>query len=150
MILALHDHPDDETPGSFIADHGCTPDALERAGLVSRIGVFDVVLLDDELFGDHRATVTPVRAGDAVLEPGADLGGPDVAREDVVGSDGWPVGAGDGDAERLPGRVLRIERRLPRTIAVGGHRVAAGTAGDMHCFVRRGEAGEEEKIVDAN
>lgn len=84
LILALHDHPDDETPGSFIADHGCTPDALERAGLVSRIGVFEVVLLDDELFGDHRATVTPVRAGDAVLEPGADLGGPDVAREDVT------------------------------------------------------------------
>ncbi len=84
LILALHDHPDEEVPGSFISDHGCTPDALERAGLISRVGVFDVVLLDDELFGDHRAAVTPVRDGDAVLEPGEDLGGPDVAREDVT------------------------------------------------------------------
>ena len=84
LLLLLYDHPDDEVPGSFLADHGPGPEALERSGHVSRIGVSDVVLLDEEIFGEHIARPTRSQGGASVLEAAEDLGGREVPTEDLA------------------------------------------------------------------
>lgn len=83
-LLRLYDYPSDEAPGSLFADHKQAPDPLERAGLVSRVGVSDVVLLDDELFGDHLAMAVPFRGGDSHLEPAEGVEGQAMATEDLT------------------------------------------------------------------